>query len=236
MISPILASPAWSTGERICLRAERPRAGAQALAEEQAVLAAERQRLSELRAQLEDTEGQRDAALREIRRLQGEMAGLQKDLDQCRTQRDAFKLRTQEYCATLEKLGEALATKATEECALRQQYLNLNDTVEILKTHSQSLEGDVVIRDQKLGHMETLVGESKRERDQLLQQVAEAAEQVAEFDARCKALEEAKFESDKELISSRELAQRLDSKRAELEGELNRTEDALDKVSLFLFV
>lgn len=55
-------------------------------------------------------------------------------------------------------------------------------------------------------------------------------EKVTELESKCKHLEESKFESEKALIESRELVQKLESKKAELEAELHRTEDALEKV------
>ena len=63
-----------------------------------------------------------------------------------------------------------------------------------------------------------------------------AEEQVAGFEAKSKLLEESKFESEHELISSKELVQRLEGKRAELEAELQRTEDAFDKVRVSVII
>ena len=64
----------------------------------------------------------------------------------------------------------------------------------------------------------------------VLLQMACCSDQVSKLESQCKGLEEAKYASEKELLNFRELAQKLEGKRSELEAELSRTEDALEKV------
>ena len=71
--------------------------------------------------------------------------------------------------------NDKIILQANEESSLRQQYLDLNGTLESLRSHSASLEGDVVNKDKKLTQLEAIVETFKSERDQLLQQVSDEA-------------------------------------------------------------
>lgn len=60
--------------------------------------------------------------------------------------------------------------------------------------------------------------------------MTEASEKCDALEEACKKLEEEKYNVEKELLSTRDLAQKLDFKKGQAEGEVSRLTTSLQKV------
>ncbi|XP_042218516.1 centrosomal protein of 135 kDa-like isoform X2 [Homarus americanus] len=207
------------------------------IAAEERKLAGEERRGQRLEQDLADIILARDAANKEIRRLQKEITGLtqdykklQEDLEKCQVSKDNFKKKAQEYCLALEELTNILSSKDSEQSSLKKQYLNLNEAVSSLKSLNASLEESITSRVEEMTKMEAMVAKFKEEREQIISQMMEASQKCDELEESCRKLEEDKYNVEKELLTTRDLAQKLDMKRGQAEGEVARLNTSLEKV------
>ncbi|XP_071548097.1 uncharacterized protein [Panulirus ornatus] len=206
------------------------------LAAEERKLAGEERRSQRLEQDLAALTLTKDAANKEIRRLQKEIASLTQDyknlqveLEKCQVSKDNFKKKAQEYCRTLEELGHILSSKDSEQSLLKKQYLNLNETVSSLKSLNASLEESITSREEEMTKMEAMVAKFKEEREEIISQMMEASHKCDELEESCKKLEEEKYNVEKELLTVRDMAQKLDMRRNQAEGEVARLASSLEK-------
>nr|XP_045584865.1 centrosomal protein of 135 kDa-like isoform X2 [Procambarus clarkii] len=207
------------------------------VAAEERKVAGEERRSQRLEQDLAATTLARDVANKEIRQLQKELASmtqdcknLQEDLEKSRVSKDNFKKKAQEYCLTLEELTSILSSKDSEQSMLKKQYLNLNEAVSSLKSLNASLEESITSREQEMTKMEAMMAKFKEEREQLISQMMEASQKCDELEDSCRKLEEDKYNVEKELLTTRDLAQKLEMKRSQAEGEVARLNTSLEKV------
>ncbi|XP_069953846.1 centrosomal protein of 135 kDa isoform X2 [Cherax quadricarinatus] len=207
------------------------------VAAEERKVAGEERRGQRLEQDLAATILAKDAANKEIRRLQMELSSmtqdyknLQGELSKCQVSKDNFKKKAQEYCLTLEELTNILSTKDSEQSLLKKQYLNLNEAVSSLKSLNASLEESITTREQEMTKVEAMMAKFKEEREQLISQMMEASQKCDELEDSCRKLEEDKYNVEKELLTTRDLAQKLEMKRSQGEGEVARLTTSLEKV------
>ncbi|CAL4066396.1 unnamed protein product [Meganyctiphanes norvegica] len=206
------------------------------LSGEQRKLQNEEKRSSRLDQDLAAMVAARDAALKEIKRLQSElllftqdMKKLKEEFEKVKVSKDNFKRKAQEYCRTLEELTSLMYSKEGEQSDLRKQYLSLNEVVSSLKVINTSLEENLSTRTQDCSKMETMMAKFKEEREQLINQMMESSQRVDELESACSTLEEEKYEIEKELLNTQELAKKLDMSKSQAETEVARMTSTLEK-------
>ncbi|XP_076058055.1 uncharacterized protein LOC143035212 [Oratosquilla oratoria] len=200
-------------------------------------LAAARKQINKLEGDLSSVTVARNSALLEIKKLQEDLGKLraqykilQQDHERVKASRDEFKLKVQEYCRTLEKLTHVMATKEDEQVTLKDQYLTLSEALVSLKSLNASLEEGLEVRVKEQDKMEALVANFKQEREQLLAQVMEAGEKCDRLEEMCNKLEQEKYNIEKDLVATRDIAVQLDTKKGELEATVRGLEGELQRV------
>ena len=63
----------------------------------------------------------------------------------------------------------------------------------------------------------------------------DSAQKIDEMEVACHKLEEEKFSVERDLINTRDIAQKLDARKTEAENEIKRLNAAIEKVFFFFF-